>query len=85
MFEINLEALRINLLGITPVYFDYFKINGEIAHAFGTLNENLIPKEFKPKDSSTNYSKSTNFKYFDVKKHGWRSISTDVSLVSIFE
>ncbi len=85
MFDVNLETLRTNLLGSTPIYFDYRKNNGETVNALGTLNEKLIPKEFKPKDASSNYPPPKNFRYFDIKKHGWRSMSEDVKLVSMLE
>jgi len=83
MFDISIDDLRKNLHGSTPVYFSYFKKDGSVRKAMGTLNERLIPEEMRPKDSSTNNGE--NLKYYDLEKNAWRSIHSDCSLVMIFE
>jgi len=83
MFDISIEDLRRNLQGTTPVRFSYFKKDGTLRNATGTLNEHLIPGEMMPKDSSTNNGE--NLKYYDLEKNAWRSIQIDCSLVQIFE
>jgi len=92
MFDIDINDLRENLRGSTPVYFSYLKKDGSVRNALGTLNPSIIPLEFQPdidpKDASfdlTERNHSTNVKYFDLEKNGWRSISYDVSTVSILE
>ena len=92
MFEIEIEKLTENLRGTTPVYFSFLKKNGEVRNALGTINPKLIPDEFQldiaPTDASfkqIHKKRSTNVKYFDLEKNGWRSISYDVSIVSILE
>jgi hypothetical protein len=84
MFEINLEELRENLKGSTPVAFSYFKKDGSLRNAVGTLNEKWIPAEMRPKDSSTNNG-GDNFRYYDIDKGAWRSLHKDCSLVTIIE
>lgn len=83
MFEVDLEILRMSLQGTTPVSFSYFKKNGELRNAVGTLHEKLIPIEMQPKDPSAN--KTGNFKYYDIEKKGWRSLHKDLELVTIIE
>ena len=83
MFDVNLETLRKSLQGTTPVDFYYFKKDGKLRNAKGTLNESLIPLDFSPKDSSTNYANS--FRYYDLEKKAWRSLHKDLELVTIIE
>ena len=83
MFDISIEDLRRNLQGGSPVHFSYFKKDGSVRNAIGTLNEKLIPEEMRPKDSSTNTG--NNLKYYDLEKNAWRSLYIDCSLVTIFE
>ena len=83
MFEVDLETLRKSLKGSTPVNFSYFKKDGGLRSAVGTLNENLIPDAFKPKDSSLNNGE--NLKYFDLEKNAWRSLHSQCELVTIIE
>ena len=85
MFDISIEDLRKNLHGSTPVFFSYFKKDGTLRRAVGTLNEKLIPEEMRPKDPSTNANSGTNLKYYDLEKNAWRSLQIDCSLVQIFE
>jgi len=83
MFDVDIETLRKNLYSEVPIFFTFFKKDGSSRSAYGTLNEKLIPEEFRPKDSSANVG--TNLKYFDVEKNGWRSLATDCSTVTMME
>ena len=60
----------------TGVYrFSYFKIDGDIREARGTLCIDLIPEENKPKsgiDPDAVETAST-FRYYDLDAEGWRS------------
>jgi len=87
MFDIDINKLFENLKGSTPVYFSYLKKDGTRRNALGTLNPKCIPDEFRL-DTSINEDKhfnGTNLKYFDLEKNGWRSLSYDVSTVTILE
>ena len=66
MFEVDIETLRQSLYSNVPIFFTYFKKDGSSRTALGTLNEDLIPEDKRPKDSSANVG--TNLKYFDVEK-----------------
>lgn len=83
MFDVDLETLRQNLMAKSPVMFTYFKMDGTARTAMGTLNEDLIPEDQRPKDSSTNFG--DNLKYYDLEKKGWRSLAKDCKLVTMFE
>ena len=83
MFDVDLEVLRTNLLGASPVHFTYFKLDGSTRMATGTLHESLIPEDLRPKDSSVNVG--DNLKYFDLDKNAWRSLGKDVKLVQMME
>ena len=86
MFDIDLETLRENLKGGSPVAFSYFKKDGKLRNAVGTLNLHLIPEEhrIKEKDSSSN-KKRENFSYFDLERNAWRSLHKDCNQVSMIE
>ena len=66
----------------TGVYrFSYFKIDGSIREAVGTLDFSHIPAEPQPKPLSgapdvrpENYE---TFRYYDLDAHGWRSFRLD--------
>ena len=83
MFDVDIETLRKSLYSENPIMFTFFKKDGSARTALGTLNENLIPEDQRPKDSSINVG--TNLKYYDVEKKGWRSLSYDVSTVQMME
>jgi hypothetical protein len=83
MFEVSIEDLRSNLQGGSPVHFSYYKKDGSLRKAIGTLNANLIPEEMRPKDASLN--NGGNLKYYDLEKASWRSLHSDCSLVVLFE
>ena len=62
------------------VWFSYYKINDVILTrvirpARGTLNLELIPKEFHPKDSPLYTPNYTSISYFDLDVMGWRSFN----------
>lgn len=67
----------------TPVHFSYQKVNGTLREALGTLNQNLIPENKKPKESSINFG--TNLRYYDLEKDAWRSLVTDCSILKLLE
>jgi hypothetical protein len=79
MKEINVLELR-ELLMEQTVAFSYLKKDGTECLANGTINGNLIPDEFKSKDSSTLV---TNLRYFDIDKGGWRSIAKEIELIKL--
>lgn len=53
--------------------FSYFKVEGSIREAIGTLNPDLIPKEHHPKGEENISPKSGVFNYFDLGRNSWRS------------
>ena len=58
--------------------FSYFKKDGSIREAVGTLDFGLIPTEHLPKgtaDSET--SEVSTFAYYDLEKGSWRSFCLD--------
>ena len=62
--------------------FSYFKKDGGIREARGTLDFSLIPEEHRPKtlsaaprDSAENYA---TFPYYDLDKNDWRSFRLDL-------
>ena len=62
--------------------FSYFKKEGGIREARGTLDFSLIPEEHRPKtlsaaprDSAENYA---TFSYYDLDKNAWRSFCLDL-------
>ena len=57
--------------------FSYFKKDGTIREAKGTLNPNLIPVEFHPKGNSDAREAFDTFPYFDLEANGWRSFRLD--------
>ena len=76
---VDINRLREFLYRDQPLHFSYKKADGAIREAVGTLNPDLIPDKFKPKDSSRNTG--TNLKYFDLEKEAWRSLQMDASTV----
>lgn len=77
----NLEELRSFLLK-GKVKFIFDKKDGSKREALGTLNEKSIPIEMLPKEDHVN-AKANNFKYFDIEKNGWRSLSSETKEVEI--
>ena len=75
------ESFR-NKLRTGKYRFSYFKKDGGIREAVGTLDPSLIPEEHHPKslsaarsDSSEN---SSSFRYYDLIAGGWRSFCLDL-------
>jgi len=85
MKTITIEQLREKLHSDSRIEFTFVKKDGSDRNAIGTLNENLIPLEHHiVEDPSTNSKKvSPNFRYYDLEKNGWRSISKDTKEVKI--
>ena len=68
------ESFRLKLQN--GIYrFSYFKTDGSIREACGTLNLELIPEEHRPKtDGSTAKEPAPGvFTYYDLWKKAWRS------------
>lgn len=68
------------------VAFSYWKKDGTIREAHGTLNSALIPEDKRPKgDSKPRKPNYLCFAYFDVDKQEWRSFTLDkfIGFVSI--
>ena len=51
------------------VEFDYFKIDGSVRHAIGTLAAGIVPPTQRTANNATNFNVLT---YFDVEKNAWR-------------
>ena len=74
-FESFREQLR------SGVYrFSYFKKEGGIREAVGTLNPDLIPEEHMPKSGMDPeaVAKQETFCYYDLSVNGWRSFCLDL-------
>ena len=54
------------------VTFSFWKSDGSIRDARGTLNEHLIPKDDRPKGTSTAAPNYAVIKYYDIDRKGWR-------------
>jgi len=83
MFEVSPEILRKSLQGSTPVNFSYFKKDGTLRNAYGTLYEKFIPENMRSKDLSAN--NGDNLKYYDLDKKNWRSLPKGCLLVTLIE
>ncbi len=66
-----------NMLRTGVWQFCYFKKEGGIRQALGTLKYDLIPEEKRPKSTNDQRPKTNDqfgtFSYFDLDKNGWRS------------
>jgi hypothetical protein len=71
MTTITLDELK-ELLREQRVSFEFKKKDGTDRIAFGTLKEEFIPEEKRPKTKSKR--KTTNLRFFDLDKNGWRSV-----------
>ena len=59
--------------------FSYFKKEGGIREARGTLDMSLIPEDRHPKgDPSDVLAPAGTFSYFDLDKNAWRSFCLDL-------
>jgi len=59
--------------------FSYFKTDGQIREAYGTLDTTIIPEDKQPKrepDKQTQPCYDT-FVYWDTEAQGWRSFRLD--------
>lgn len=59
--------------------FSYFKIDGQIREARGTLDPSLIPDDFAPKSGMDPdaLEPASTFRYYDLDAAGWRSFRLD--------
>jgi hypothetical protein len=65
----------------TGVYrFSYFKTDGSIREATGTLDPSLIPDDFTPKSGMHPEAPApaSTFRYYDLIAGGWRSFRLDL-------
>ena len=72
------ERFRTNL-AVGAFRFSYFKLDGSIREAVGTLDPGLIPTEHLPKggaNSDTSFNGA--FAYYDLTAGGWRSFRLDL-------
>ena len=68
-----------NMLRTGIWQFSYFKKDGDIRQAQGTLKYDLIPEDKRPKgDHSDVLAPAGTFAYFDIGKNGWRSFCIDL-------
>lgn len=72
------------------VTFTFFKQDGSIRYAKGTLHELLIPEDKKPKGDMSDGAAMPNYKsiaYFDLDKQDWRAFSIDkfIRFVTVYE
>ena len=60
--------------------FSYFKKDGSIREAVGTLNPALIPEDKMPKSGMDPDAVAPveTFRYYDLSVHGWRSFCIDL-------
>ena len=72
------ESFR-NQLRTGVFRFSYFKLDGSIREARGTLNIELIPEDNMPKSGMDPDAVAlvTTFRYYDLDAHGWRSFRLD--------
>jgi len=81
MKTVKMEELK-EILQMEKAHFEYKKKDGTLRQAFGTLQFGYIPENLHPKN--TDYE-SNNFRYFDLDKNAWRSISGDITDVLVFD
>ena len=75
------------LLKTAVVTFSYWKKDGSLREAKGTLCDILIPEEDKPKGSPTYEPNFSSVPYYDLDKKDWRAfrITDFVGFVSVYE
>ncbi len=61
------------------VEFTFTKLNGEVREAKGTINPDLIPKEYQSK-ATTSKSSGDALSYFDLGVNGFRRVSADAEI-----
>ena len=60
--------------------FSYFKVDGDIREARGTLDLTRIPEEHRPLrgyDTDAALEPANTFRYYDLDAEGWRSFRLD--------
>ena len=57
--------------------FSYYKKDGSLRKATGTLNLDLIPEDMHPKGINVDFNNSNIVRYFDFTVQGWRSVNVD--------
>lgn len=65
------------LLKETTVELEFVKANGELRKMKCTLNDEHIPDEKKPKESSNRKNPEDSIAVFDLDKQDWRSFRYD--------
>ena len=73
------ESFRAKLR--TGIYlFSYFKKDGDIREAVGTLDPALIPDDILPKSGMDPeaLTPASTFRYYDLYANGWRSFCLDL-------
>ena len=94
MKTITIEDLKELLQKEKQVIFSYIKKDGAECMALGTLDPSLIIYKLIPEKPITEETTSeeikprkigNNFRYYDINKSDWRSISSDCSDIKYFE
>lgn len=67
------------------VRFKYYKVDGEIREAYGTLNKDIIGDENLPKGDKDIHVSEYNIRYFDLEKKAWRSFKSSNLISIIYE
>ncbi|MFA5153262.1 MAG: SH3 beta-barrel fold-containing protein [Clostridia bacterium] len=80
MTTITLDELK-NLLHEGKVSFEFIKKDGTNRKTLGTLKEEFIPAEKKPKSESKR--KSSNLRFFDLNKNAWRSVYNGTEKITV--
>ena len=62
------------------MYFRYIKKDATIRVAYGTLKEDLIPAEQRPKGVIQRRPNYSSFAYYDLVRNEWRSFSITMFL-----
>jgi hypothetical protein len=81
MKTVKIEELR-EILQMEKARFEYKKRDGTLREAYGTLQYVFIPENKQPKESIDERD-FKNFRYFDLEKNEWRSISGDTTEVNV--
>ena len=68
-FERSLRRLFLS----QPIRFSYFKEDGSIREAVGTLNLDHIPEDKRPKGTRKGKVNYATFPYYDLDRCAWRS------------
>jgi hypothetical protein len=70
------------LLNEGEVNFSFTKKDGSERVTKATRNYDLIPEDHKPTNET---EESTNLRFFDLDKEGWRSLSKDTKKVTLIK